>query len=485
MSRGPASRARDRVVHGDWQTPRALADAVLDHLRPRFPEVRAILEPTCGRGSFLVAAAAAYPGARLVGLDRSPSHLDDARAALGDRGALAVADCFHLDWDAVIAGLPEPLLVVGNPPWVTNAALGALGADNLPEKRNFKGDPGLAARTGRSNFDVSEWLILRLLAALRGRRAALAMLCKSAVARRVLGHAAARAWPLTGELRPIDARRHFAADVDAVLLTAAFADTPGEAAEALSWPIYAAWDDPSPARRWGVVGGRVVADLERALATRDLEGPPSIAWRSGVKHDCARVMELVRDGDHLINGHGERVDLEPDHLYPLLKGADLLRGRLTPRRAVLVPQTRLGQPTASLGQSAPRTWAYLQAHAAALAARRSRIYRGGPPFAVFGVGPYTFAPYKVAICGLGKRLDFRVLGPHAGRPVVVDDTCAFLPCDDAAAAAALAAALASPRAREFFEARIFWDAKRPLTAAVLGALSLAALVGGREGSTPP
>jgi hypothetical protein len=36
-------------------------------------------------------------------------------------------------------------------------------------------------------------------------------------------------------------------------------------------------------------------------------------------------------------------------------------------------------------------------------------------------------------------------------------------------------ALSSATAREFFEARIFWDAKRPITKAILGALDLAAL----------
>ena len=43
--------------------------------------------------------------------------------------------------------------------------------------------------TGKSNFDISEWMLIRLLEALQGRRATIAMLCKTATARKVLRHA--------------------------------------------------------------------------------------------------------------------------------------------------------------------------------------------------------------------------------------------------------------------------------------------------------
>jgi hypothetical protein len=95
---------------------------------------------------------------------------------------------------------------------------------------------------------------------------------------------------------------------------------------------------------------------------------------------------------------------------------------------------------------------------------------------VFGVGPYSFAPWKVAISGLHKDLRFRLLGPVNGRPVVLDDACYFLPFDTEEEAAVLHAALGSGLAREFYETRIFWDAKRPITKGVLEHLRLEALV---------
>jgi hypothetical protein len=194
-----------------------------------------------------------------------------------------------------------------------------------------------------------------------------------------------------------------------------------------------------------------------------------------VKHDLARVMELTRRDGGLSNGLGEAVGVESSELYPLLKGSDLARVGAPVERFVIVTQERLGQDTSGLGARAPRTWRYLERHRAAFEARKSRIYRGQPPFAMFGVGDYSFAPYKVAISGLHKRLAFRVVGPREGKPVMLDDTCYFLPCPDQRTAERAAALLGSEPAREFFEARVFWDDMRPINKALLGALSLPAL----------
>jgi len=142
---------------------------------------------------------------------------------------------------------------------------------------------------------------------------------------------------------------------------------------------------------------------------------------------------------------------------------------------VIVPQRALGEDTAPLRRAAPRAFRYLSRHRALLEGRKSSIYAGQPPFAIFGVGPYSFAPWKVAISGLYKRSAFTLIGPHEGRPVVLDDTCYFLAFPDARAAKRAAAALGSALARDFLQARVFWDNKRPITKAILQALDLAAL----------
>ncbi len=55
----------------------------------------------------------------------------------------------------------------------------------------------------------------------------------------------------------------------------------------------------------------------------------------------------------------------------------------------------MGESPQTLRASAPRAWAYLERHGARLARRRSSIYKGRPPFSIFGIGDYSFQPWKV------------------------------------------------------------------------------------------
>ena len=41
---------------------------------------------------------------------------------------LVEANFFATDWKRVVGQLPEPILVLGNPPWVTNAGSASLEA---------------------------------------------------------------------------------------------------------------------------------------------------------------------------------------------------------------------------------------------------------------------------------------------------------------------------------------------------------------------
>ncbi len=175
------------------------------------------------------------------------------------------------------------------------------------------------------------------------------------------------------------------------------------------------------------------------------------------------------------NGLGERVHIEDSFVYPLLKSSDVAHGR-SPRRWVIVPQSFVGEDTARLEKVAPRTWRYLCDHGDKLDARKSSIYQNKSRFAIFGIGPYSFAPWKVAISGFYKKLSFTLVGPQKGKPVFLDDTVYFLPAKDEAEARQLACVLNSERAYDFFSSCIFWDEKRPITAKILGRLDIAALL---------
>lgn len=465
-----------RVEFGDWQTPLELARSVTDLLQRHSCKPSSILEPTCGRGAFLIAASEAFPEVPLYGYEINSSYVADAEQALqGTNCHFYAENFFQVSWENALKGFAEPILVIGNPPWVTSADLGVLDSNNLPVKSNFKNLNGLDAITGKGNFDVSEWMIIRLLTALSGRSFTLCMLCKAAVARRILEFTANNGPMFSGATYKIDTMRHFNAAVDAVLLE--IHSSPSSVkSKASMWPVYGSMDATEAMFEMGVVKGHLVSNVPSFLRTQHLEGRADPEWRSGVKHDCSRVMEFDRKGDDLIDGAGEVVRIESEYVFPLVKGSDLANGRTKSNRAILVPQRFLGDDTSQIEQRAPKTWSYLIANEASLAARKSSIYKGQPRFAVFGIGDYSFAPYKVAICGLYKRLSFTILEPIHGKPTMVDDTCYFLPFDSKEEANEAYRGLCSDLAKEFFESRIFWDAKRPINKAILQALSIQTLL---------
>jgi hypothetical protein len=169
---------------------------------------------------------------------------------------------------------------------------------------------------------------------------------------------------------------------------------------------------------------------------------------------------------------GERCELEEDYIFPLLKSSDLANGRLRPTRFVLLTQRRVTDTTDNIKSNAPKTWRYLLDHADQLDKRGSSIYANRARFSVFGVGDYSFSPAKVAISGLYKNLHFQAVGSVSGRPIMVDDTCNFIPCDSTSEAEFFADLLNSETAQRFISALVFTDAKRPVTIDVLKRIDL-------------
>ena len=470
-------KASSKVEFGDFQTPLALAHEVCKLIRRLGENPDVVVEPTAGRGAFLVAAADTFPSAALRGWEINQAYVTDAAvtleaANLSARSSVSCEDFFTCDWDAVFAAQDGRVLILGNPPWITNSGVAVIDGTNLPTKENFMGLRGIAARTGKSNFDISEWMLIRLLRALRGRPATLAMLCKTATARKFLRYA----WQndgriATAALYRIDAAEHFDASVDACLLyLRTGASGPQEA------DIFPTLSATEPVSRIGLAGEELVADIRAYRALRHLEGLSPFRWRSGVKHDCAAIMELVRMADGGVGkADGQRLDLEPDYLFPMLKCSDLANGRTIASRLVIVTQRFVGDDTAGIANAAPRTWAYLQTHRDRFNARKSSIYKGRVPFALFGIGEYAFAPWKVAVSGLHRTGRFQVVGPMNGQPVFFDDACYYLPFARAEDSQLVADILNSPLCQRFLASLVFPDSKRPFTVDLLQRLNLAAI----------
>ena len=476
MARVKLRKSDAKTEFGDFQTPERLAQHMCRLLAGLGVSPASILEPTCGRGSILAAALSLFPTAtKAIGLEVNGEYAEDARTRVqgqtpGKIVEVLQGDFFSTEWRPILENLPDPLLIVGNHPWVTNATLGGLGSENLPVKVNAQQLRGIDALTGKSNFDISEWMLRRMLEWVNGRNACIAMLCKTAVARKILLYGWSRGFDLLiADIFRIDAAEEFRASVDACLLVMKIG--PGDRTRECR--DHAIIQEATNSPTFGYRQGRLVADIAAYEQWKHLEGDEICQWRSGVKHDCAKVFELQREGTCYLNGLGERSELESECLYPMLKGSEVANGTiLYPSRWMLVPQTSIGQETKPLQMKAPNTWAYLTKNSPLLDARGSRIYRGKPRFSVFGVGDYTFAPWKVAIAGLYKTLTFRSVGPFQEKPIVFDDTCYFLPCRTEEAALTLCNLLNSEAAKGFFRAYVFWDAKRPVTIDLLQRLDL-------------
>ena len=468
-----------KVEYGDFQTPLSLAERVCRLVAASGFMPATVVEPTCGEGAFLAAAADAFPCAKLYGGDRNPHHVEAARKRItcDDRLRIDALDFFSHDWDAALASFADPILVLGNPPWVTSATVGMLGGGNLPTKSNADGLRGIHAITGSANFDISEWMIRQNMRWLDGRGGVVAVLCKTSVARKVLRHAWSSCMAIErASIHGIDAAQEFGVAVDACLLQirfgTGFKHRCEEQEDSRRCEVYGNLASAKPTTTIGYRDGLLLADVDAYDRWSALRSDGFVGWRSGLKHDCGRVFELHRSGGSWRNGLDEPVSVEAEVVFPLLKSSDVAHGR-GPRKHVLVPQRSMSESPLALQQRAPKAWKYLLAHQEALAARGSAIYRGRPPFSIFGVGPYSFSQWKVAIAGLYKSLRFEKIAPLDGQPVLLDDTCYFLPCETEAESDALIDLLRSPPATEFYSALTFWDAKRPITAKLLNQLDLA------------
>jgi len=466
---------------GDFQTPLALAIEATSALQRHLSFApKTIIEPTCGVGSFLWAAAETFPTAeKIIGVDVDESYIERVRhdvASAPYRSKLDIihGDFFELDWDALLASVPKPILVIGNPPWVTSADIGRLQGKNLPKKSNFQNRKGLDAVTGKANFDISEWMLIQHMDWLRKHTGCVAMLCKTAVARKILLHAWKSGIPtVDNRMVQIDAMRHFNAAVDACF----FIVESNHEQTSTECRYFDSFDAATPSQIFGYHEGLMLSDVPTFDAFHDLKGTDkNYIWRSGIKHDCSKVMELRRQGDAFLNGKGDVAELEDEFVYPLLKSSDLANGRLDGARLnVIVTQSRVGEETDRIATVAPRTWRYLNENSALLDKRGSTIYKNKPRFSMFGIGPYAFAKWKVAISGFYKRLDFRIVGPIEGKPTMLDDTVYFLDCASEEEAEFLSELLNSSDAISFLSSMVFWSDKRPITVDLLKRLHIGKL----------
>lgn len=291
---------------------------------------------------------------------------------------------------------------------------------NLPEKENFKRLSGTDAITGASNFDICEYIILKLIEKSIDKKVAIAMLCKTSVARNVL----------------LELDRN---------------DTCVDFVKMYNF---------NSAKVFGISASACLLFIKMSTA--------NVKCR-----DCAGVMELEKKVIIVIGirMNKEEIELEETLVFPLIKSSSFKTPIICSefKKFVIVTQKKAREETDYIRQLAQKTWEYLCGRKALFDSRKSSIYKGAPAFSMFGVGDYSYAEYKVGISGFYKKPLFSLLynEDRIEQPIMVDDTSYFLSFDKYSDAYTCMLLLNSSRVQEFLLSISFQDAKRPYTKKVL------------------
>lgn len=471
----------DRAEYGDFQTNKDLANKIAKHLAIRNISPEIVIEPTCGKGNFIIASLSNFKAVKKVfGMEIYKPYVWETKFNILDyflsnpnsnKPEITITHCsiFDFDFKDISKQYPtEKLLIIGNPPWVTNSKLGSLNSSNLPKKSNFKNQNGLDAMTGKGNFDIAEYITLMLLDAFQTHNAYLALLVKNSVVKNIVFDQKNKKYRV-GKIEKycIDSKKEFNVSVEAALLYCQLNSKPS--IECNEYDFYSLEKRLS----FGWFNTKFVSNLADYKETKEIDGVCPFEWRQGIKHDCASIMELERVNGHFVNNQSDEIKLEEDLVYGFLKSSDLKNTVIkSTRKHTIVTQTKVGQDTSYIQHLYPETYSYLIKNISNFQARKSSIYNGKPLFSIFGIGDYSFKPFKVAISGLYKTYHFTLVLPQNNKPVMLDDTCYFIGFDRIEYAVYAIILLNSKTTEAFFKSITFSDAKRVFTKDLLMRLDL-------------
>ena len=349
-------------------------------------------------------------------------------------------------------------LVIGNPPWVTNSELGSIDSNNLPEKSNFKKHSGLDAMTGKGNFDIGEFISYTLLKCFENHNGLFSFLIKNSVVKNLIQDQKRNSFRISqSEKLNIDSKKEFNVSVNACLFLTHLNTEPDFNCKELDFY------SRDYLTTFGWYKDKFVYSVKDYDISSIVDGKSIFTWRSGVKHDCSKVMEFERINGHYINGFGEEFNLEKKLVFGLLKSSDLKADKTnTFRKLTIITQKKIGQETKYIKDSLPLTYQYLSSQKAFFDKRKSSIYNDKPDFSIFGIGDYSFAKYKIAISGLYKSTHFTFVSPKDSKTIMLDDTCYFIGFDNIKIAQIAHLLVNSDLVQKFLKSIIFSDSKRSI-----------------------
>ncbi len=471
----------DRSEYGDFQTNKNLSDKICGLLKKNNINPEIIVEPTCGKGNFIISSIRTFNKIKYIyGIEIYKPYVWETKFQILDyflnnpKINPPEIDIFHYDvFDFNFKTITEKhkeqkILILGNPPWVTNSKLSSLGSNNLPHKSNFKNHNGFDAITGKGNFDIGEYISIKLISVFSEFNGHFAFLVKNSVVKNILLEQNKTKYRISNIRQyNIDAKKEFNVSVNACLFLCSFNNQIETTIN--EYDFYS----EKLINKYGWCDNKFVANLTLYQKSKKIDGKFPFEWRQGLKHDASKVMELEKINGHYINNKKETVDLEEDLVFGLLKSSDLKGGVIDKsRKYTIVTQTKVGQATNYIKYKYPKTYEYLSKNIDFFTKRKSTIYKGKPLFSIFGIGDYSFKPFKVAISGMYKTTLFSLVKPDNNKPIMLDDTCYFIGFDTLIEAKITSYLLNKDITQNFIKAIAFKDAKRMITKDLLMRIDL-------------
>ena len=448
---------------GDYQTPQEFTDMVCNFLlKDRHIRPRVVVEPTCGKGNFLNSSLK-FDAEQYYGIELQKEYYEFCKQRFTQKN-INIFNKNIFDFPLKNKTGTTDVLLIGNPPWVTNSTLSNLDSKNLPNKSNFKSFKGFDALTGTSNFDICEYIILQLIDEYQNTNTTFGMLCKTSVARNIFEELHRRKIAFEYfDIIEFDSKKIFDINASACLLLMKLST---EESLPLSSDLYEFQDEGIYKKgKFGFKEGKFYSNLD---LTFDFDGNSQFEWRQGVKHDNSKIMELNIVDGQLYNGLQEKVDIENDLIFPLIKSSMIKKPIIIDsEKRVIVTQKFVKENTEYIKLNFPKTWKYLNKHVESFEKRKSSIYKNAPKFSMFGVGDYSYSRYKVGISGFYKKPLFSLLYTYDLKPIMMDDTGYFISFDDFDLAYVAMLCLNSFPVQSFLKNIAFLDEKRPYTKKVL------------------
>jgi hypothetical protein len=470
----------DRAEYGDYQTNIDLSKKATTLLVSKSVSPEIIIEPTCGKGNFITASLQSFSTIQnIFGIEIYKPYVWETKFNIihffltnnfdSKKPQIEIihGNVFDFDFKGIAHQYAtKKILIIGNPPWVMNSTLGSLNSKNLPKKNNFKNHAGLDAMTGKGNFDIAEYITLTLIRTFQKMKGHLFFLVKNSVIKNILFEQARNHFEInTLEKYSIDSKKEFNVSVESSIFYGELNSNPSYECKELDF--YNS-DNQIVNSNFGWSENKFVSNIGCYSRTKEIDGESPFVWRQGMKHDCTLVMELEKENGHYVNGLNEEIKLEDELVYALLKSSDLKNTVINQtRKYTIVTQKKVGQDTQYIKKDFPQTFQYLSNHHEIFGARKSSIYNNKPAFSIFGIGDYSFKPFKVAISGLYKTFHFTLILPQSNKPVMLDDTCYLLGFDKIEYAIYTLILLNSEVTKSFLQSITFSDAKRTFTKDIL------------------